>query len=80
MPFNVSPDCSFNPRLPLSLATPRRFRVNEGLMEAALVQRLADLRGTLNYLAAGNLLLPEAPLFKVALAVAARENYALRRC
>lgn len=31
-------------------------------MEAALVQRLADLRGTLNYLAAGNLLLPKAPL------------------
>lgn len=28
-------------------------------MEPALVQRLADLRGTLNYLAAGNLLLPE---------------------
>lgn len=31
-------------------------------MQAALVQRLADLRGTLNYLATGNLLLPEALL------------------
>lgn len=52
-------------------------------MEAALVQRLADLRGTLNYLAAGNLLLPETTLLHcielLLQLLAASENYALRR-
>lgn len=58
-PFNIPRGCSFSPRalippgslFPSDLPT-HRPRVNEGLMEAAPVQRLADLRGTLNYLAA----------------------------
>lgn len=58
-PFNIYLRCSFNPRVSLSLPA---SCVNEGLMKPALVQRLADLRATLNYLAAGNLLLPEALL------------------
>jgi len=43
-------------------------------MEAAPVQQLADLRGTLNYLAASNLLLPEASLSHCKDAVALRER------
>lgn len=72
-PFNIPPDCSFSP---CALPASHRPRVNEGLMETAPVQQLADLRGTLNYLAAGNLLLPEASLShcRDACAVALRER------